>query len=84
VITKQIFHYFDSNFPLEITSELENIGQQLTFTYKLTTNRNFQTASFFFLLQNGKHMIVRYRRQRRIHMLPSKIYQMKVSQETWS
>jgi len=30
VITKQIFHYYNSHFWLEKTSEVENIGQKLT------------------------------------------------------
>jgi len=33
---------------VEMTSEVEKIGQKITFTQKLMTNHNFQTASLFF------------------------------------
>ncbi len=48
VITRQIFNYYSSNFSLEITSEMENIGQKHTFTHKLT---QIEIVIFIFLAQ---------------------------------
>jgi len=49
VINKQIFnYYYNSNFSLEMTWEVENVDQKQKFTHKLTTNRNFQKPSLFF------------------------------------
>ncbi len=63
VITKWIFNYYNTNFSLEITSKVQNVSQKYTFTHKLTTKRNFQMSSLFFLAQtsrNGTHRIVGY------------------------
>jgi len=62
VITKQIFKFHNTNVLLEMTSNMENVDQiyiwvnvntnlhiQITFTHKLTTNRNFQMPSLFFV-----------------------------------
>ncbi len=50
---------------------MQKVNQKYTFTHKLTTKRNFQTPSLFFLSQpsqNGTHRIVGYQRQWRIHL----------------
>jgi len=59
VITKLIFNNFNSNF------FVENVGQKLIFTQKLTTNHNFQKP-LAFLSRNGTHRIVGYQRHWRI------------------
>ncbi len=48
VITKFIFNYYNTDFSLEITSKVQKVSQKYTFKHKLTTKRNFQTASLFF------------------------------------
>ena len=85
MITKWIFHYCNINFSLEITSKVENFDQKQTFTHKLTTDRNFQTPSLFFGLTvtewNAQDCGIS-KAAKDTSMLPSKIGQMKASQET--
>ncbi len=87
VITKQIFNYYNTNFSLEITSKVQKVNQKYTFTHKLTIKRNFQTPSLFFSSTvtewNAKDCGIS-KAAKDTSMLPSKIYQMKVSHETGS
>ncbi len=46
VITKQILNYYNTNFSLEIISNVQKVNQKYTFTHKLTTKCNL----FFFFL----------------------------------
>jgi len=70
-----------------MTSEVEHVGQKLTFTHKLITNPNFQVPSLFL-----SSTVTEWKAQdcgiskaaRDTSMLPSKIDQMKASQETRS
>ncbi len=85
MIPKWIFNYCNSNFSLEMTSKVENVWGKPTFTHKLTTDRNSQTPSLFFILtvtewnaQDGGIS----KAAKNIFMLPSKSVQMKASQET--
>ncbi len=48
VIPKLIFNYYNTDFLPEITSNVQKVSQKYIFTHKMTTNRNFQTPSFFF------------------------------------
>ncbi len=87
VITKQIFNYYNTNFSLEITSEVQKRNQKYTFTHKLTTKRNFQTPSLFFSSTgtewNAQDCGIS-KAAKDTSMLPSKIDQMKVHHETGS
>ncbi len=87
MITKQIFNYYNTNFSLEIISKVQKVNQKYTFTQKLTTKHNFQTPSLFFSPTgtewNAQDCGIS-KAAKDTSMLPSKIDQMKVSNETGS
>ncbi len=66
-------------------SKVENVDQKHTFTHKLTTNRNFQMPFLFFNITvtewNAQDCGIS-KAAKDTSMLPSKICQMKASQET--
>lgn len=53
VLIKEIA-YCDTNLSLEMTSKVENIGQKVIFTFKITHHKDFHMAL------NKMHWIVRY------------------------
>ncbi len=65
-----------------MTSKVENVYQKRTFTHKLTTDRNSQTPSLFFILTitewNAQDCGIS-KAAKDTSMLPSKIDQMKAS-----
>ncbi len=87
VISKRIFNYCNTDFSLEISSEVQKVHKR-TFTYKLTTKCNFQMPTLFYFCST----IMEWNAQdcgisntvKDTSVLPSKINQMKVSQETGS
>jgi len=75
VRTKQIFNYYSSNSSLEIIAEVENVGQNCTFTQTdqkpHISDPIFLFFFCFFLAQlslNGMHRIVGYQMQQGIHL----------------
>ncbi len=87
MITKRIFNYCNTDFSLEISSEVQNVHKR-TFTYKLTTKCNFQMPTLFYFCSTIMELNAQdygiSNTVKDTSVLPSKINQMKVSQETGS
>jgi len=47
VINKRIFTYYDSNFSLEMTLGVGNVGQKHIFIHKLTASATFRCLISF-------------------------------------